>query len=164
MTGKIAKLPHFSHSAQCFSFWDVYRNQFISHSSCRPSLTAMYGSYNKILWFDRVRKKTLFIFRAILENTSLVQWINCSPKGSRLIHWTTAVFSHNTLKWTPLQPASVLLKHLKPFSGQINIHSNQQIILRYMICESNHLISETFLFCKSFKGCFFQWLCNVAGW
>ena len=31
----------------------------------------------------------------------LVQWIRCSPRGSHLIHWTSAVFSHIVLKWTP---------------------------------------------------------------
>ena len=36
----------------------------------------------------------------ICENTAHVQWIRCSPKGSHLIHWTSAVFSHIPLKWT----------------------------------------------------------------
>ena len=43
----------------------------------------------------------LIIFCAIWENTANVQWIRCSPKGSHLIHWTSAVFPHIALKWTP---------------------------------------------------------------
>ena len=45
--------------------------------------------------------QTLFIFRAIWENTAHVQKIRCLPKhakGSHLIHWTSAVFSHIALK------------------------------------------------------------------
>ena len=45
--------------------------------------------------------QTLFISRAICGNTAHVQWIRCSAKGSHLIHWTSAVFSRITLKWTP---------------------------------------------------------------
>ena len=45
--------------------------------------------------------QTLFIFRVICGNTAHVQWIKCSPKGSHLIRWMRAVFSHITLKWTP---------------------------------------------------------------
>ena len=45
--------------------------------------------------------QTVFIFRAICENTAHVQRTRCSPIGSHLIHWTSAVFSHIALKWTP---------------------------------------------------------------
>ena len=46
------------------------------------------------------KRQTLFLFRAIWEDTAHIQWIRCSPKGSHLIHWTSAVFSHIALKWT----------------------------------------------------------------
>ena len=46
--------------------------------------------------------QTFFIFRATLGNKALVQRIRCSPKGSHLIYWTSAVFLHISLKWTPL--------------------------------------------------------------
>ena len=45
--------------------------------------------------------QTSFIFRAIWENTAHVQGIRCSPKGSHLIPWTSAVFSHIALTRTP---------------------------------------------------------------
>ena len=44
--------------------------------------------------------QTFFIFRAICDNTAHVKWIRCSPKGSHLIRWTSAAFSHIALKWT----------------------------------------------------------------
>ena len=52
-----------------------------------------------VTWsFEKIQ--TVWIFRAIWENTAHVQWISCSPKGSHLIYWTSAVFSHIALKWT----------------------------------------------------------------
>ena len=97
LKGLIAPDILFSHSVLWFSLWDVYRYQPISHSSCRLSnvwleVSCVSRSCEKI--------QTVFIFRAICENTAHVQWIRCSPKGSHLIHWTSAVFSHAALKWT----------------------------------------------------------------
>ena len=40
-------------------------------------------------------------FRAVWKNTAHFQGIRCSPKGSHLIPWTSAVFSYAALKWTP---------------------------------------------------------------
>ena len=40
-------------------------------------------------------------FRAVWKNTAHVQGIRCSPKGSHLIPWTSAVFPNTALKWTP---------------------------------------------------------------
>ena len=37
-------------------------------------------------------------FRAVWENTAHVQGIRCSPKGSHLIPWTSAVFLNTALK------------------------------------------------------------------
>ena len=43
--------------------------------------------------------QTLFIFRAIWENTAHVQWIR--NKGSHIIPWMSAVFSQSALTGTP---------------------------------------------------------------
>ena len=56
--------------------------------------------------------QTLFIFRAIWENTALVQWIKYSPEGSHLILWTSAILSHIALKWTPFAYRLSLTKEL----------------------------------------------------
>ena len=40
-------------------------------------------------------------FRAVWKNTAHVQGIRCSPKGSHLIPWTSAVFSNTARKWIP---------------------------------------------------------------
>ena len=85
------------------SLWDVYRYQYTSHYSC---------SLNCNLWqlcHFRGRKykcsscvvpygKMYSIYGIC---TAFVQWIKCSPKGSHLIHWTSDIFSHIALKWTP---------------------------------------------------------------
>ena len=60
--------------------------------------TAMYGSY---------------VMYVVWENTNFVHfscdmgkystrpiWVRCSPKGSHLIHWTSAEFAHIALEWT----------------------------------------------------------------
>ena len=60
-----------------------------------------------------VYKFTLLIFCATLKKTALVQWIRCSHKGSHLIHWTSAVFSHIALKWTPFAYILSYCKHRK---------------------------------------------------
>ena len=41
-------------------------------------------------------------FCAVWKNTAHVQGIRCSPKGSHLIPWTSAVFSNTALKCTRL--------------------------------------------------------------
>ena len=51
----------------------------------------MYGSMCHVWSCEKIQ--TLFIFRAICENTAHVQWIRCSQIGSHLTHWTCAVFS-----------------------------------------------------------------------
>ena len=58
----------------------------VSRSSCR--LSTMYG-WICVSWSCE-KIQTVFIFRAICENTAHVKWIRCSPKGSHLIHWTSA--------------------------------------------------------------------------
>ena len=65
--------------------------------------SAIYGSYvmcDLIVW----ENTTLFIIPVIWENAVglNVKWINCSPKGSQLSNWTSAVFSHIVLNWEPL--------------------------------------------------------------
>ena len=60
--------------------------------------TALYDNYvmcDLIVW----QNTNLVHFRAIWEYTTHVQWARCSPKGSHVIHWTSAVFSHIALKW-----------------------------------------------------------------
>ena len=87
----------YSHTLCCgFHIWDVYRYQPISHSSCRFS--TMYGSDMSYVTWSCEKIQTLFIFRAICENTAHVQWIRYSPKGSLLFHWTSAVFPHIALR------------------------------------------------------------------
>ena len=44
---------------------------------------------------------TVLISVRYKKNTAHVQEIRCSPKGSHLIPWTSAVFSNTALKWTP---------------------------------------------------------------
>ena len=88
-----------SHSVLWFSLWDVYWYQPISHSRC--ILSTMYGIIMSCVTWSCDKIQTLFIFRAIWENTAHVQWISCSLKGSHLIHWTSAVFPHIAFKWTP---------------------------------------------------------------
>ena len=45
------------------------------------------------MWLYGVRKyKCCSFFCVILEYTACVQWIRCSPEGSHLIHWKSAVF------------------------------------------------------------------------
>ena len=63
--------------------------------------STMYGRIISCVTWSCKKIQTLFIFSAICDNTAHVQWIRCSPKGSHLIHWTSAVFSHMALKWTP---------------------------------------------------------------
>ena len=62
--------------------------------------------------------QTLFIFRAIWENTAHVKLARCLPKSSQLIHWTSAVFSHIALKWTPfvLPWGAFLVRYFPNFS------------------------------------------------
>ena len=53
------------------------------------------------------RKNTNVVhLSAIWENTAHVQWMRCSP---HLIHWTSAVFPHIALKWTPFSYRNVNL-------------------------------------------------------
>ena len=80
----------FSHSVLWVSLRDAYRCQPISHSSC--SLSCNIWQLCQV-YLDRVRKyKRCSYFRA--KNTAHVQRIRCSPKGSHLMLWTSAVFSH----------------------------------------------------------------------
>ena len=71
------------------------------HRTLAVAWTAIYGSYVIYGTWSCEKIQTLFIFRAIWENTAHVQWIRCSRKGSHRIHWTSAVFFHIALKWTP---------------------------------------------------------------
>ena len=100
----------FSHSAQWFSLWDVYWYQPISHSRCR--LSTMCGRIMSCVtwWCEKIQ--TLFIFRAICDNSAHVQWIKCSPKGSNLIHWTSALFFHIALEWTPFAYLVLFFHHI----------------------------------------------------
>ena len=86
-------------SVQWFSLWDIYRYQPISPTDLWFELQSM--AVMSCLTWSRGRIQTLFIYRAIEKNTAHVQWIGTSPKGSHLIHWTSGVFSHIALKWTP---------------------------------------------------------------
>ena len=63
--------------------------------------------------YGRIMSRCSF---AICDNTAHVQWIRCSPKGSHLIHWTSAVFSHIALKWTPFAYLLAVIA-AKPFSS-----------------------------------------------
>ena len=99
MIEEAIKINSFSHSVLWFSLWDVYRYQPISHSRCR--LSKMYGRIMSCVTWSCEKIQKLFIFRAICDNTAHVKSICCSLKGSHLIHWTSAVFSHIALQWTP---------------------------------------------------------------
>ena len=45
---------------------------------------------------------TLVMFRAKWKNTVVVQWIRSECfLGEHLVHWTSVVFSHIALRWTP---------------------------------------------------------------
>ena len=59
--------------------------------------TAMYGC-NVIVTWSCEKKQMLFIFRVIWKITAFFQWIRSFPKGSHLIHWTSAVYSHIIFK------------------------------------------------------------------
>ena len=78
------------------------------------------------MWLDRVRKYKRCSFFCGMENTAHVQCMRYSPKSSHLIHWKRAVFSHITLKWTPL--AYFITPSSKPFSDLLcNTSSHSEI-------------------------------------
>ena len=85
-----------SHTLLWFSLWDVYRYQPISHSICR--LSTMYGSLVYV-WLGRVKKYKRH-FSCDMWKYSTCSMNKVSPKGSHLIYWTSAVFSHIALKCT----------------------------------------------------------------
>ena len=67
---------------------------------CDAVLTEMYGNY--VMCDIIVRKNTNIVhFSCYMGNTAHVPRIKCSPKGSHLIHGTSAVFCYTALKWTP---------------------------------------------------------------
>ena len=55
----------------------------------------------EVMTWSCEKMQTFVHFSCDWENTAHVQWIRCSPKGSHLIPWTSAVFSYIALKWTP---------------------------------------------------------------
>ena len=85
-----------------FLVWVVYWYQRISHprSSSHCNEMHQWKLFHYVTWSCE-KIQTLIIFRAIWGNTALVHWIRCSPKGSHLIQWASAVFSHIALGWTP---------------------------------------------------------------
>ena len=94
-----------SHTLCCGFQYETYIG--ISPYRTLGRFSTMYGRIMSCVIMSRVswsceKIETFFIFRAICDNTAHVQWIRCSPKGSHLIHWTSAVLSLIVLKWTPL--------------------------------------------------------------
>ena len=80
--------------------------------------TAMYGSCvisDLIVWENT--KYVHFSWDSI--NTAHVQWIMCSPKGSHLIHWTGAAFSHIALKWKTVY---IILCFASPWKNDVVSH------------------------------------------
>ena len=45
--------------------------------------------------------QTVFIWELYGKIQHMFKGGRCSPKGSHLIHWTSAVFSNAALRWTP---------------------------------------------------------------
>ena len=123
----------FSHSV---TLWDVYRYQSISHSSSR--LNTMYSRIMSCVTWSCEKIQTLFIFRAICDNAAHVQWIRRSPKGSHLIHWTSAVFSHIALKWTPfaylIGPPKFVLSWISVINSQLLTIESNLLLYQPLIC------------------------------
>ena len=67
--------------------------------NCTPMIGNVWVVMSCVTW--SCEKIQTFFFRALWRNTAHVQLIRCSPKGSQRINWTSAVFSHIELKWTP---------------------------------------------------------------
>ena len=95
-----------SKSQAYYNTWNWERGTYdVNHLhilTCEVAVSRV-GSVGRIMSYvtwscEKIQK--LFICRAICDNTAHVQWTRCSPKGSHLIHWTSAVFSHIALKWT----------------------------------------------------------------
>ena len=115
----------FSHSLVVFPLWDVLRDQPISHSAVlHVVLYMLYACMLYSRWAaglmvvchvgqlytylrrwkistNRVRKYKRCSFSCGMEKYSTCPRKRCSPKGSHLIPWTSAVFSDTALKWTP---------------------------------------------------------------
>ena len=83
--------------------------------SSPSSVSRLYTSLRRWKFWIVVWENTNGVhFRAVWKNRAHVQRIRCSPKGSHLIPWTTAVFSNTTLKWTPLAYHTELLRDVHP--------------------------------------------------
>ena len=83
--------------------------------SSPSSVSRLYTSLRRWKFWIVVWENTNGVhFRAVWKNRAHVQGIRCSPKGSHLIPWTTAVFSNTTLKWTPLAYHTELLRDVHP--------------------------------------------------
>ena len=93
--------------------------------------------------------QTLFIFRVIWENTAHVPRIKYSPKGSHLIHGTSAVFSHIAFKWASF----VYL--MTPFYKPIILFSVKRRITVYRPiskwCTYRNLWNKVYSFFRSFE-------------
>ena len=109
-----------------FPLWDVLRDQPIPHSAVLHVVLyimlyacmlysrwaaglmvvchvgQLYTYLRRWQFWTIVWENTNSVhFRAVWKNTTHVQGIRCSPKGSHLIPWTSVVFSNTALKWTP---------------------------------------------------------------
>ena len=109
----------------------------------------------EVMTWSCEKMQTLFIFRAIKQNTAHVQWIRCSPKGSHLINWASAVFSHIALKWTPF----AYLIH--------SLASVLRVCVLSTECSSRFLLLLFYVELCAFSGYFAVFrscCCGIAAW
>ena len=101
-----------SHTLCCGFHYETYIGISPYHTLA-VVCTGMYGSYvmcDLIVW----ENTNVVNFSCDKRKKAHVPRIKCSPEGSHLIHGTSAVFSHITLKWTLFAYLilSLFLQHL----------------------------------------------------
>ena len=80
------------------------------------------------------------------------QWIRCSSKGSHLIHWTSAVFSHFALKLTPFalfqyvwnakaERDHVIFTHYSP-DGDENYPGDVTVRVSLQLTDDNQIVVD----------------------
>ena len=89
-------MAHMLYSNECYWAWAIHHLMVVCHVS------RLYTSLRRWKFWTVVWENTNGVhFRAVWKNTAHIQGIRCSPEGSHLIPWTSAVFSNTALKWTP---------------------------------------------------------------
>ena len=105
------------------------KNLYCLECSCSLNCTLWQLCH---VWLDRIRKYTRCSF---LENTANVQWIRCSPKGSHLSHWTSAVFSPSAPVQSQFTQIACRKSHDRVKMYFPILHSNKHRL--YIICAIN---------------------------